>query len=163
MYVAILCSIVSTVHRTCNRNRACRTPWTFLAVGKPVFQDRHNVTPLFTPAPHSSTLQSVLARFVTRSMQQAHPVTIVTGRLFGARHVSHENAPEPPHNVRSTPLRTAYIHCFAYALNFLKPLHLAALRHLWVIHVGADSRKDFGTTIHTSGPIYPKIIASASY
>ena len=163
MYVAVLCSIVSTVHRTCNRNRACRTPWTFLAVGKPVFQDRHNVTPLFTPAPHSSTLQSVLARFVTRSMQQAHPVTIVTGRLFGARHVGHEGRTGTPAQRTIYPPTYSVYTLLAYALNFLKPLHLAALRHLWVIHIGADSRKDFGTTIHTSGPIYPKIIASASY
>jgi hypothetical protein len=112
--ISVLCSTVSPVHMTCNRNRVCHTPWTILAVGKPLFQDRPHVTPLFTPSPHSSTLQSVLGSDVTplRDIGSNRPTRLPESPGDSLARVTSatKDAPKPPPSVRPNPLRTPYIH-----------------------------------------------------
>ena len=103
-----LCTVLVTV------NRACRTPWTIVAVGKPLFQGMPHVTPLLTPSPHLSTEQSVLARDVTNGCDGGsnRPTRLPEspGDYLARVMSATKDAPKPPPCVRPAPLRTPYIH-----------------------------------------------------
>ena len=103
-----LCTVLVTV------NRACRSPWTIVAVGKPLFQGMPHVTPLLTDSPHSSTEQSVLARDVTLGSDSCsnRPTRLPESPGDSPASVTSttKDAPNPPPCVRPDPLRAPYIH-----------------------------------------------------